>query len=476
MSLRNRITLAAAGAVATVAIVLGAVGYFPTRARLVDQVRAQLQERAATLLSSRTDGDGPGHGPGPDGGVAVVAGCGAEGDLRISSPEFGGTTGYIQSVCANGQSVAGDGGTPQLPVTPEVLDIARSGSGSVHLSALVRGTHVEILAVADRNDSRAIEVALPLTEVDATLHGLVVNYLVLVGIGVLLAAGVGLLIARAAVAPILRFSRQTEQVTSALDRPRRLEEAGAEELRRLAVSFNETLDALERSVEAQRHLIADASHELRTPMAALRSNVQIFLDAERLPIDERVDLQHAIMAELDDLTQVVADVLELARGAEPSDRTEAVELDGVVQEAIERAQRRTPTLQFATALDPTVIENSSERVSRAVSNVIDNARKWSPPDGLVEVTLHDGLVTVRDHGPGFEPGDLDHVFDRFYRSPQARRTPGSGLGLAIVKQAAEAHGGYAAATNAADGGAVVRVAFTASLTPSRARLRPLARR
>ena len=369
MSLRTRISLAAAGAVAVIAILLGAIGYFPTRARLVDQVRAQLQERAATLVNSRGDRDGSGHGGpgngspgngspgnrtpgygsppnggpgggGPDGGGAYVAGCDSQGDLRITAPEFGGTIGYIQSVCASGKAVAGDGGTPQLPVTKQVLDIARSGQGSAYFSAHVHGTHVEILAVADPRDSRVVEVALPLTEVDSALHGLVVNYLVLIGIGVLLAAGAGLLIARTAVAPVIHAIRKTEL--------------------------------------ARRSLVADASHELRTPMAALRSNVQIFLDADRLPTAERVELQQAIMAELDDLTQVVGDVLELARGDEPTDVVEAVELDAVVREAIERAERRTPSVAFSVDLAPTVIENVSERVSRAVSNVIDNARKWSP--------------------------------------------------------------------------------------------------
>jgi two-component system sensor histidine kinase MprB len=356
--------------------------------------------------------------------------------------------------------VAGDGGAPQLPVTSQVLNVARSGTGAFYFSASVRGTHVEVLALPDRTDSGALEVAVPLAQVDATLHGLVVNTLVIVGLGVLLAAAAGTLIARTAVAPILRFSRETERVAGALDQPRRLEETGAQELRGLAESFNYTLEALERSVQAQRHLIADASHELRTPLAALRSNVQIFLDADRLPVDERVELQLAIMAELDDMTQVIGDVLELARGAGPTDQTEPVELDAVVREAIERARRRTPSIHFTVDLEPTVIHNVSERVGRAVSNVIDNARKWSPPAGTIEVSLRDGVLAVRDHGPGFDERDLERVFDRFYRSAQARRAPGSGLGLAIVKQAAEARGGFAAASNAAGcGGAVVRVSF-----------------
>ena len=292
------------------------------------------------------------------------------------------------------------------------------------------------------------------------------TYGILVGAGVLLAGLFGALIARSALAPIDRFSEQTEQVTSALDRPRRLEETGASELRRLAASFNQTLDALEQSIAAQRHLIADASHELRTPMAALRSDIQIFLEAHRLPESERVGLQESILAELDELTQLVADVVELARGSAASEHTEPVDLSRVVEKAVESAQRRSPALHFSLQLDaPSIIVNAPERVARAVTNVVDNARKWSPPDGEIEIVLRDGWLTVRDHGPGFPEPDLPHVFDRFYRGDAARRMPGSGLGLAIVKQAAEAHGGSVEAANAPDGGAVLRLWFGSASDP-----------
>ncbi len=355
--------------------------------------------------------------------------------------------------------MAGDGRTPELPVDAAVRKIARQAKGSYYRSATVRGIHVEVLTIGDRYDHKAVEVALPLTSVDSVLSGLLLTYALLIGGGVILAGLLGALIARGAVAPIERFSEKTEQVTSALDRPRRLDETGATELRRLAASFNETLDALERSITAQRHLIADASHELRTPMAALRSNIQIFLESHRLPAPEREDLQGAIVAELDELTQLVSDVLELARGTTPSEHTEALELDVIVRDAAARAQRRAPQMSFELELDPTVIVNSPDRVARAVTNVIDNARKWSPPAGPVEVLLRDDQLTVRDHGPGFKAADLGHVFDRFYRADEARRMSGSGLGLAIVKQAAEAHGGFAQAANAPSGGALLRISF-----------------
>jgi two-component system, OmpR family, sensor histidine kinase MprB len=453
MSLRRRIAAAATLAAAAVAIAVGATGYLSTRSHLIGQLRQQLRTRAAPYQRAHPPDDqgsasGPGAGQPDDAGMGVPP-----------APALGGAPGYFQSVSRDGTAVAGNGGKPELPVGARVVQIAREGQGSFYRSATVRGTRVEILTVADRVDSTAVEVALPLTGVDSVLSSLLETYALLVGGGVLLAGVLGLLIARSALAPITRFSEQTEQVTSTLSSPRRLEETGASELRRLATSFNRTLDALERSIQAQRHLIADASHELRTPMAALRSNIQIFLESHRLPADEREGLQQAILDELDELTQLVADVVELARGSAPNEHTEPIELDVIVAKVVERAGRRSPRIEFASELEPTVIVNVAERVTRAITNVIDNARKWSPEGATVEITLRDGVLRVRDHGPGFAPADLPYVFDRFYRADAARRMPGSGLGLAIVKHAAEAHGGSVSAANAAGGGAQTEVSF-----------------
>ena len=436
MSLRRRITAAVALAVATVAVTLGVTGYLTTRSHLIGEVQHQLLGRVFLLLRSNA------HRP------AVPA-----------PPALGGAPGYFQFVYPNGRVRVPEGGSAQLPADAHVLRIAKQGRGSFFTTARIHGVHVEVLTVGDADAHYAIEVALPLTEIDSDVHELAVTFGLLVAGGVLLAGLLGAGIARTALAPIQRFTKQTQEVTDALDRPRRLEEKGAEELRGLAMSFNHTLDALERSIQAQRHLILDASHELRTPMAALRSDIQIFLEADRLPDEERRGLQEAIVAELDELTQLVADVVDLARGSTTSEHTEPIELDGIVKEAVARAQRRAPDLAFSLELEPTEIVNSPDRVSRAVINVIDNARKWSPPGGRIEVVLHDGVLDVRDHGPGFNDRDIENVFDRFYRADEARRLPGSGLGLAIVKQAAEAHGGFAVASNAPDGGAVLRVSF-----------------
>jgi two-component system sensor histidine kinase MprB len=484
MSLQRRIAAAAAFGVAAVCLIFAPVGYLSTRAKLYQEIRQELRGLTAPDLLPHHPGGGGGGGGGPQAGGAHGgitppgtgggnAPAGSDQDADNSSctawPKrpvggdvpLGGAAGYFQQVCPgpHGKVIALNGRQPKLPVTARVRRVATTLKGNYYFTADIGKTDEEIYVAADGPDHKAIEAAVPLTTTDAALSGLLVTYALLLGVGMVLAGWIGALVARSALAPIRRFTSQTEQITSALDKPRRLDEEGAVEIRRLAASFNQTLGALERSVEAQRHLIADASHELRTPIAALRSNIQIFLEADQLPAEDQAELRDAIIAELDDLTQLVADVLQLARGARPNEAVEELELDAIVREATERAIRRSQTITFKTELEPTIITNSPDRVTRAVTNVVENARRWSPADGNVEITLAAGVLTVRDHGPGFRVEDLAHVFERFYRSDDARRMPGSGLGLAIVKQAAEAHGGYAMVSNAADGGAIVTVSF-----------------
>jgi two-component system sensor histidine kinase MprB len=277
---------------------------------------------------------------------------------------------------------------------------------------------------------------------------------------VLLAIALGAFVARTALKPIRRFTRMTEALTGDPDLSHRLEETGRDELTRLARSFNRTLDALEASASAQRHLVADASHELRTPIASLRANIQVLDDADRLAPEDLADLRADIISELDELTALVGDIVELARGSRPADRLDDVQLDTLVAALVDRFERRFPDLHFERSLEPTIVSGEPERMARAVSNLLDNASKWSPPGGTIEVVLADDTVTVRDHGRGFAEQDLPHVFDRFYRASDARSTTGSGLGLAIVRQAAERHGGIVEALNAPDGGGMVRVRFS----------------
>jgi two-component system sensor histidine kinase MprB len=266
------------------------------------------------------------------------------------------------------------------------------------------------------------------------------------------------LVARPAGAPSQRSTRQTEAIAAEPDtmiEQQRLEVTGTDELARLARTFNTTLDALERSVTAQRNLVADASHELRTPIATIRANLQLMRDERLLSAEDREALRGDVIEELDELTALVSDVVELARGtkqrAEPGD----VRLDWIVADALERARRRAPQLRFEAALEPTLVRGEGDRIARAVANLLDNAAKYSDQ---VEVRVgEDGELTVRDHGPGIDAADRPRVFDRFYRAADARGRPGSGLGLAIVRQVAEGHGGTVRAEAAEGGGALLRL-------------------
>jgi two-component system sensor histidine kinase MprB len=346
---------------------------------------------------------------------------------------------------------------PSIPITRADREIAQRGAGESFSEGALGATKLRVLTLGT-GGTGAVVVARPLTEVNHELSRLLVILLAISAGGALLAALLGALVARTALAPIARFTRRTESLSGTLDLSERVEASGRDELARLAQSFNATLDALERSIAAQRQLIADASHELRTPLTSLRANVQLLAEAERLPLQEQQSLHEDIVAELDQLTALVADVVELARGASPQVQVDEVRLDELVRAAVQDARRRGE-VHFELDLAPTVVEGQADRIARAVSNVIDNARKWSADSGSVEVALLAGVLEVRDHGPGFSEEDLPFVFDRFYRARAARGRPGSGLGLAIVRQAAEASGGFAEARNAPGGGALLRVSF-----------------
>ena len=232
-----------------------------------------------------------------------------------------------------------------------------------------------------------MQVARPLTEVDHSLRDILLVLAVVAAAGIALAAGLGALVARAALAPVQRFTRRTEEIAGNPDPVERIAVTGDDELARLARSFNATLDALERSVEAQRHLVADASHELRTPIASLRANIQTLEDADRLPEDERAALRADIIAELDELTALVADVVELARGSKPGRCSTTSALDRIVAALVERAEGRARRRRRRSDadLEPTVVRGEPDRVNRAVSNLLDNAVKWSPAGGVVEL-------------------------------------------------------------------------------------------
>jgi two-component system, OmpR family, sensor histidine kinase MprB len=450
VSLRTRIAAAGTLAVAVTVLLAALIIYLGVRAELRGEVDTALGN-VADAVEVRFEAPAPEPGRPP-----------LDRDLlRRRQEPYGGATGYVQLVTNTGQALPPPGVLrARVPLDSDARAIAGRGAGEDLADMTVGGTHLRVLTRGVTGGG-AIQVARPLSEVDDQLGGILLVLALVSAGGVALAAGLGVLLARTALAPIGRFTSRTEAVAADPDVSQRMEVgSGDDELSRLARSFNATLDELERSVESQRQLVADASHELRTPIASLRANIQTLEDANRLPPGELAALRADIVEELDELTALVADVVELARGAKPSESLDDVRIDEVVGAAVERARARAgDRAEIRAALEPAVLVGDPERIQRAVSNLLDNAIKWSPPGGLVEVTLADGVLTVRDHGAGFEPEDLGRVFERFYRADRARGKPGSGLGLAIVKQAAEAHGGSVAAENAPGGGALLRLSF-----------------
>jgi two-component system, OmpR family, sensor histidine kinase MprB len=456
MTLRLRIAAAAGIAVAITALALAAGDYAGTRSTLRGQIDKALDSRAQLVMQ-------PQHGPRPPaGGGGYGGGRGIPGGPNFSQPDnaFGDASGFVQQVGSDGTVSHEDpGDTGALPVDARTLATAKSGTGRYLSDVHVKGVHLRVLTIGIGQQG-AIQIARPLTEVDDELSNLLVQLAVVAGVGILLAAALGAIVARTALKPVRRFTSMTEALTGDPDLSHRLEETGRDELTRLARSFNRTLDALERSASAQRNLVADASHELRTPIASLRANIQVLEDADRLAPADLAALRADIIGELDELTGLVGDIVELARGSKTAEHLDDVQLDTLVDALVDRFERRFPDLTFERSLEPAVVSGEPERIARAVSNLLDNARKWSPPGGTVEVTLADGTVSVRDHGHGFSEQDLPYVFDRFYRASDARSTTGSGLGLAIVRQAAESHGGLVEALNAPDGGGMVRIRFS----------------
>ncbi len=368
------------------------------------------------------------------------------------------------SSSASGAILARSSERLSLPVDTRTRALAAHGGEPFLRDVEVNGIHQRVLA-EPFGSGRAVELALPLTEVDSLLARLrLILALIVVG-GIALAALLGRLVAGAAVLPLKRLTRATEHVALTRDLSGRIKPAGEDEIGRLASSFNAMLDALERSVSAlddsvhaQRQLVADASHELRTPVTSLRTNIEILQQqSSQIDPEDQRRLLADVVEQLEELTLLIGDVIDLARGEEPNADSEDVRLDQLVAEVVERARRHAPATPLHVQLLPTILSGVPARLERAVSNLIDNAVKYSPPGEPVEVALRGSSLTVRDHGPGISDEDLPHVFDRFYRGVEARGRSGSGLGLAIVRQVAHQHGGSVAAERAAGGGTLMRL-------------------
>jgi len=435
VTFRARLTLVSTAAVAVAVVLASGVIYLVARGQLRGQVDDALKARLHAVSYSMFPGG-----------------------VRIDFPDvpLGGAGGYAQIVSDDGRVFREEGSTLALPHGDHARAVASGDGQDYFQDAVVSGIHVRILTARLR-PGLAVQLARPLDEVDRTLHRLRLILLAVALGGVALAAGLGAMVARAAVSPVRRLTETAEHVTSTTDLTERIEVKGSDELSRLADRFNGMLAALDRSLSTQRQLVADASHELRTPLTSIRTNIEVLARARDMGERERAELLKDVVAQLEELSVLIRDLMELARGHEPSLEMEEVRLDDVVHRALDRIQKFAPGIRFAARLEPTMVRGAPGRLERAVGNLLDNAVKWSPVNGEVEVGVRDGEVTVRDHGPGIDEADLPFVFDRFYRARAARGLPGSGLGLAIVRQVADLHGGTVTAERAEGGGARLRL-------------------
>jgi two-component system sensor histidine kinase MprB len=303
-----------------------------------------------------------------------------------------------------------------------------------------------------------LTVARPLTEVDRALAGLALSLFVIGGFGAILAGVAGLAIGRSALRPIDDLTRAAERVARTQELGEHIEVEGDDEVARLAATFNAMLAALEESRLQQRRLVRDAGHELRTPLTALRMNVELLARPDGISEEVRRELVAAAVEEVEALSVLVNEVVDLAGDRYADEPMETVDLGVVVAASVDRCRRRSGR-EVDVAGEGMAVSGRPSAIARAIDNLLDNAVKWSPSDTPIEVTVTAGRVAVRDHGPGISAEDRPRVFDRFYRSSAARALPGSGLGLAIVKQVAEDHGGTVFVEDAPGGGAVVGLAL-----------------
>jgi len=462
VSLRTRLTLAGGGAVFVALAIASLVIYFDVRSKLHDQIDVSLIRSAE--------------------GVATKS-LGVNGSLKLPSAKTGSTgkrpagrpRGPANPKSSNAALLFGKDASGFFQVIPSIGAVTLGGlSGFVPLfgrdesvasglsppyfrDVRYRGVAMRLYTMRLSSDG-LVRTARPLTEANATIAR--VRWLLFgLTLGGALAAGLlGRLAANAVLRPVRALAAAVREVSATRELNQRIPVSGRDELASLAADFNAMLAALDESHQAQQQLIADASHELRTPLTAHRANIELLARPD-LPVERRQRVLGAAVRAIEELSALVGDLIQAARDGRSVDAREPLALDELVAAAVERAQHRASGLRFESRLEPYRFVGARSRLERALDNVLDNAIKWSPPGGTVDVRLVDGTITVRDHGPGIDEADLPHVFDRFYRAAAARALPGSGLGLAIVKQTLDDHGGSVTVANADGGGTLLTLRF-----------------
>jgi two-component system sensor histidine kinase MprB len=355
--------------------------------------------------------------------------------------------------------------TVSLPVESIDIAVARGQSGMVLRDIDPAGTHLRMITYPYYSGG-ALQIAQNLDGQDEALHKFAVLLFAISIGGAVLAAALGVGIARAGLSPVRDLTAAAERIARTDDlAPLTLSgySADDDEVARLAGAFNIMLASLARSRQRQRQLIADAGHELRTPLTSMRTNLELLAREDPasgrvLPPDDRARLLADLTAQAEELSTLVGDLTAIAREDEPGPvGQEYVDLAEVARRAVARARRRAPQVTVVTDLHFSPVRGRPQLLERAVTNLLDNALKWTPAGADVFVGLRDGALVVADQGPGIADEDLPHVFERFYRARSARELPGSGLGLAIVAQTVEEHGGTVSAEQIPEGGTLMRL-------------------
>jgi len=478
LSLHARVTLLAAVAVGLAVAFVSISAYVTVRQQMYRNLDASLVDRASQAASS---------------GVLTRLS-----NLQEIPPEALGLSDILLGVyLADGRQIgAADSTLP--PMGPTDLQVARDqgGEASIRTVGVRNGPHYRVVAVPaqfcplgqerrncepEELQPAALVVAQSLKPIDRTLHNLGIVLWAVGLLGVIGAALAGNAIAQSGLRPLARLTSATERIART-EELKPIPVTGSDEISRLAVAFNAMLAALARSQDRQRRLVGDAGHELRTPLTSIRTNLDLLAQADKrggLRAEDRQQLLDDVRAQMDELTNLIGDLTELARDTPQVRDAELIDLSNVVEDAAIKVRRRASGIEWDVQLAPFPVWGDERLLGRAVTNLLDNAAKYSIPDqpdpdreeggpvGRVTVRLVDGVLTVTDSGPGISDADLPHVFERFYRSSEARSRPGSGLGLAIVKHAAEQHGGMIYARNAPTGGAQFTLWLPHAATQSR---------
>ena len=433
-SLASRVTLLAGMAVALSVAIVALAGYATVRMQMYSALDQSLLERAAA--AARTEA------------LSALT------SQRVPSWALGAADVRIGFIDASGQVTTVDRGE-SIPLTGTEVAVARGAADFSKRTADGEGGPYRVVAVPTQQEGVALVLAQSLEPTEATLERLGLVLTIFGLIGVLGATLAGWLVARNGLRPVRRLTHATEEIART-ERLGPITVEGNDEIARLATAFNAMLAALAASRDRQRQLVADAGHELRTPLTSLRTNLDLLVQADLrggLSYEARSELLADVRFQIEELTTLIGDLVELARDEPVPAAVEPVDLAEIVDRSVERVRRRASGLELDVHTSPWWVTGEPAALERAVTNLLDNAAKWSPPLGVVTVRLEDGTLLVADEGPGIAEEDLPHVFDRFYRSPESRSMPGSGLGLAIVRQVAERHGGTVRAGAADTGGA-----------------------